>query len=303
MNVTPIRRSTALLGGAMLASALVLVPAAAQAIAPASLPATPEVAEDAPAACTVTGGTLSWGVKESFRSYISGSIANGSWEATEGATYETPAFTWSGGTGSIDPETGTGTVSFVGTTHFTGHDGVLDLTFANPTLEFEGDGTATLLLDARSTDATGAVTIDTAQEWVGDVEAPATLPVTGTALDVEDMATSLTNSGAKAFAGFYEAGDELDPISIALMFENCDVSAAPVASEEETPAPEVAETTEAPAAQQVPWLPIIIGGVAILVIGVTAGMLVAGRKRPARPGAADPAAPVTQDTPPTPPQA
>ena len=303
MNVTPIRRTSALVGGAILASALVLVPAAAQATAPVSLRATPVVAEDAPAACAVTGGTLSWGVKESFRSYISGSIANGSWDTTDGATYETPVFTWSGATGSIDPDTGTGTVSFVGTTHFTGHDGVLDLTFANPTLEFEGDGSATLLLDARSTDATGAVTIDSAQEWVGDVEAPATLPVTDTTLEVEGMATELTNSGAKAFAGFYEPGDDLDPITVALTFDACDASGAAAPAAEAPSAPADAETTAVAEPQQVPWIPIIIGGVAILVIGVTAGMLVAGRKRPARPGAGDPAAPSAQDTPPTTPQA
>lgn len=272
MNVRTARRTAASAGGILLAAGILLAPTAALA-AP----------EEGTGACTVTGGTLSWGVKESFRSYISGSIANGSWEPSEGATYETPEFQWGGATGEIDPETGSGTVSFTGIVHFTGHGGVLDLTLANPTIEFEGDGKAALMLDTRSTDAQGEVSIDTAQEWVGEVTAPAELAPSDSQLQLDAMTTVLTNSGAKAFAGFYEGGVELDPVTVALEFESCEASAA--APEEPTAPAEPVETAEPEqvAEQGVPWLPIIIGGVAILVIGVTGGMLIAGRgkKQPA----------------------
>lgn len=256
---------------------------------PASLPAI-QPAEDA-AACTVTDGTLTWGVKESFRSYISGSIANGSWEATDGATYETPHFTWTGGTGEIDPATGTGSVSFTGTVHFTGHDGVLDLTLANPTLDFEGDGVATLLLDARSTDLEGELALDVDQEWVGDVVAPSSLEPVDERLAIDAMDTTLTNSGVKAFAEFYDAGATLDRLAIDLALPGCNTSAP--ADSAEPAEPEV--TTQAPVEvveteTSVPWVPIIIGGVAILVIGVTVGMLVAGRKKPGADGVQGPTA-------------
>ncbi|MGO3032767.1 MAG: HtaA domain-containing protein, partial [Microbacterium gubbeenense] len=125
-----------IIGTGVVLAAAMLVPATA---------ASAQTTADAEA-CVVTDGTFSWGVKESFRSYISGTIANGSWEALDGATYETPNFEWTGATGSYDPATGTGSVSFPGTVHFTGHDGVLDLTLGNPTIEFEGE-TAALLLD------------------------------------------------------------------------------------------------------------------------------------------------------------
>lgn len=266
-----------LLGAAFLATPLLLAPAVALA-APA---ATPLATEGETAACQVTDGTLTWGVKESFRSYISGSIANGSWDATDGASYTTPDFEWTQATGSIDPETGIGTVSFEGTVHFTGHEGVLDLTLANPTIEFEGDGKASLLLDARSTDATGEVTIDSKQEWVGDVTAPLPLAVEGEPLKFDSMKTVLTNSGAKAFAGFYEAGVDLDPVSLSLAFSGCDVAKAMPSESTQTPAtPEPA--TEVPVAEnnsEIPWIPIVVGGVALLVIGITAGMLLSGRKR------------------------
>ena len=134
----------------------------------AAAPAAPVAAETPAGACAVEGGTFTWGVKESFRSYISGSIANGEWQVSDGLAYEVPNFVWSGATGEIDPSTGAGSVSFGGTVHFTGHDGVLDLTLANPTIEFEEDGTVALLLDTKSNDAQGNLAVDETQEWVAE---------------------------------------------------------------------------------------------------------------------------------------
>lgn len=270
-------RRGVLLGAAFLATPLLLAPA----IALASPMRAPLPAESRVAPCQVTGGTLTWGVKESFRSYISGSIANGSWDAKDGASYTTPNFQWSNATGDVDLGTGTGSVSFAGTVHFTGHDGVLDLTLTNPTIEFEGDGKASLLLDARSTDASGKLTIDAKQEWVGDLTAPFPPAVEGETLKFDKMKSVLTNSGAKAFAGFYEPGAELDPVTLALDFTGCDATTAAASKPTEKPATET--PTAAPVAEtssEIPWIPIVIGGVALLVIGVTAGMLLSGRKRP-----------------------
>lgn len=276
MNKTNIARA-----GVLLAMATLIPATAASA-------QTSSVAE----ACVVTDGTFSWGVKESFRSYISGTIANGSWEALDGATYETPVFEWSGATGSYDPATGTGSVSFPGTVHFTGHEGVLDLTLGNPTIEFEGDAAA-LLLDAHSNDMEGEVAVDAEQERVGDVALPAAPDVTGDALAASDLATTLTAPGAAAFAGFYEAGEELDPVSVSLTLENCDAVAAvaePLAEDTGEAVPIAEPAVDAPVAAQpvevradIPWAAIGVGGVALLVIGFTGGLLVGGRRpRPVR---------------------
>ncbi|MGO1798447.1 MAG: HtaA domain-containing protein [Candidatus Microbacterium stercoravium] len=275
MNSNLVSRIGVLAAAAALAgSALLVAPTAAS-------------AQTSDAACEVTGSTLSWGVKESFRAYISGSIANGSWETSDGADYETPEFVWTGGTGTFDPETGTGSVSFVGTVHFTGHDGVLDLTLANPTVEFESGGSAALLLDARSTDMEGEVAVDTAQEWVGDITLDGDLIPSDGVLDIAEQPTTLTNSGAAAFAGFYEAGVELDPVSVTLELDGCDtgvstISEEPVAEEPVAAAPIAEEETD------IPWLPIVIGGVALIVIGLTTGLLLGGRRpRPAPESASD----------------
>lgn len=277
MNPRTSRSIGAVLASVAIGGALLATPAVASATV---APATANTA----ASCEITGGTLTWGVKESFRSYISGSIANGSWETSDGATYETPDFTWSDAKGSIDPATGTGTVSFTGAVHFTGHDGVLDLTIANPTIDFEGDGRAALMLDARSTDTTGEVVVDEDAQWVGDMTVPDPIAPSENALTLSDQGAVLTSEGAKAFAGFYQAGVDLDPINLDLQLSGCESTAVALTTtappETTAPTPETVAPGETPAAQPIPWLPIGIGAVALLVIGVTAGMLLSGRKRP-----------------------
>lgn len=285
-------RRGVLLGTAFLATPLLLAPA----VALASPMSTPVTAEGGAGPCHITGGTLTWGVKESFRSYISGSIANGSWDAKDGANYTTPNFQWTNATGDVDFEAGTGRVSFSGTVHFTGHDGVLDLTLTNPTIEFEGDGKASLLLDARSTDASGKLTIDAKQEWVGDLTAPFPLAIEGEALKFDKMRSVLTNSGAKAFAGFYEPGADLDPVTVSLDITGCEVPKKIAGSPTEEPATET--PTVAPVAEtssEIPWIPIVIAGVALLVIGVTGGMLFSGRKRPQPEGSVEAQDPAAQE--------
>ena len=240
--------------------------------------AAPLAAQSTGTACEITGGTMQWGVKTSFRSYISGSIANGSWETSDGLTYESPNFTWSDATGTIDPASGTGSVSFPGTVHFTGHDGILDLTLANPTIEFEGDGKAALLLDSRSTDMDGEVAVDEEQEWVGDVTVTEPFAPAEGSLSLADLPTELTNSGVVAFAGFYEAGVELDPITLDLTVGDCAAgAAAPPAADTGTVTP-VSPGVPA-AAPAVPWAPIAVAGVAIFVTGLTIGLLIGGRRQ------------------------
>lgn len=254
------------------ASALIALSVATTSAAQAST----VVAENGAGACVVADGTLTWGVKESFRAYISGSFANGEWQTADGAEYETPSFIWTGGTGEIDPATGKGSVSFTGSVTFTGHGGVLNLNLANPTVEFE-DGEGVLLMDSKSNDMEGNLATDAKQQWVGAIK-PTSIEVQNGKVELTELPMTLTNEGAEAFAGFYEAGVDLDPISLSLQLDGCaDSGDAPVVTDDENLAvdePEAIAETE----QNVPWLPIIIGGVAVLVIGVTVGMLVAGRK-------------------------
>ncbi|MCU1439354.1 MAG: hypothetical protein JWP85_351 [Rhodoglobus sp.] len=164
----------------------------------------------ASASCTVDDATMTWGFKESFRSYISGTIANGEWTVADGATYSTPDFGWTGGAGLL-PD-GTGAIAFTGSITFTGHDGILNTTVANPQLRFDGSGIATLLLDVSGTTQEGMPVDERAVEF-------ATIDLDGAVQGDNAVITSspavLTEAGAAAF-GTYEAGEGLDPISAVL---------------------------------------------------------------------------------------
>lgn len=256
-----------------LAATTFLMPTAASAL--------PSLAEDATSStCSVTGGELQWGVKEAFRSYISGSIANGEWVVADGASYQTPLFSWSNPVGEVDAETAEGTVSFTGSIHFSGHEGVLNLLLKNPTIVFGGDGTAQLLLDTKSNNAQGELVVDEQQAYIGKIEGIGQTEPSSGALAFADASVVLTADGAAAFSGFYSSGDELDPLTLSLQFGSCEgetVAVAPVVENEG--GEEIVPISEAVPANNIPWLPIIIGGVALVIVGVTVGMLLAGRKK------------------------
>ena len=158
--------------------------------------------------CAVSAATITWGFKESFRSYVSGTIANGEWTVADGATYETPDFGWSDGVGTISERAGS--IDFSGSIEFTGHGGILDTTVANPTLVFDGGSTARLLLDVAGTTQQGAAIDEKAVEF-------AVIDLTHAdygdgIVSVVDAPTTLTEEGSAAF-GTYEAGEPFDPIT------------------------------------------------------------------------------------------
>jgi Htaa len=244
-------------------------------VAPAAGAATPAPAS---ASCTVQGGTLTWGVKESFRSYISGSIAKGGWEAGDGATYATPAFAFTGATGEIDPVSGAGRVAFHGSVHFTGHGGILDLTIASPTLRIDGDGRATLLLDVRGTDTSGAPAIDAKQTEIGTLAAAPAVDAAAGALTLSAVPLALSAAGAPAFGGFYAEGEELDPVTATVQL-SCP-AAEPVPVPTLAPSPSQTAVPAADAAGEpgtVPWIPITLG--AVVVGGGAVATAIAIRRR------------------------
>ena len=174
--------------------------------------------------CAVDDATLTWGFKESFRSYISGTIANGEWTVDDGATYETPSFGFSGGSG--DYAHGEGSVAFAGSIRFTGHGGILDTTVANPELRFEG-GSAKLYLDVRGTTQEGAEIDEAGVEFATlDLSGHVVTPGDGEVF-VQDAPATLTADGAAAF-GTYEAGETLDPLTVTITTdESCTGPPAP----------------------------------------------------------------------------
>ncbi|MEU0627365.1 HtaA domain-containing protein [Streptomyces sp. NPDC005989] len=171
---------------------------------------------------TVQGGRLDWGIKSSFQSYVTGPIANGSWSLTGGAaTVGGSQFRFHSATGSYDPATGAFGSAFAGGVHFLGHqkaDGSheLDLTISRPTVRVTG-GNGTLYADVVSKDKGSGRVTSAAQVPL------ATLGLSGidmrggsTPIALTDVPATLTDRGAKAFAGYYTAGTPLDPVSLSV---------------------------------------------------------------------------------------
>ena len=169
-------------------------------------------------------GSLDWGVKQSFRSYVSGPIGQGAIEVTGGATRNADG-TFHFGLGSARYDLGTHTLSagFAGGVRFTAHAGQLDVSLSDLKLTTSG--------------TTGTLTADTAskEQIGGPLTERQDVPL-ATFVVARDTTTGaatpakLTEEGAKAFAGFYPAGSDLDPLSVLLVQSPVSPSPSPSAS-------------------------------------------------------------------------
>ncbi|MBZ6256148.1 HtaA domain-containing protein [Streptomyces olivaceus] len=173
-------------------------------------------AEAAPAQGEIADGTLGWGVKESFRSYVVGPIAKGEITVSGGATQAAGngAFTFKDATGTYDTDAGKLTAAFQGAVNFKGHESGgtygLDLTLTNLKATLDG-GTGKLSADVTSLGAqTKGVVLADLKAASGDLEAAENV------VTVDDIAATLTEAGAKAFGDFYTAGTALDTVDLSV---------------------------------------------------------------------------------------
>jgi hypothetical protein len=154
-------------------------------------------------------GSLTWGVRESFRNYVQGPIARGNVALSGGAaanrdgTFQFPAAT--GGTRT--------TATFMGSVRFTGHDGELDLTIANPRIEINGM-TGTLFVDVLSPASSEGQAGEQRNVAFATLELSRARPVESVGgASWTNVPTALTEAGARAFGGNYRAGQAFDPVS------------------------------------------------------------------------------------------
>lgn len=288
-------RSFLLTGASLgtLAAASIVLGAAAPAFAigdVTSMRSERPAASASPSGCTITDATVTWGFKESFRSYISGSIAKGAWEPFGGVGYETPAFTWSGGTGSYDPEAGAGAISFPGGIRFTGHGGLLDSTVQNAVLDLAPasgrvvvDLAGVSMESALAGDDTVVTTPQVPLVTVDLAGLESTVAGDVLTLAATDAATAITEEGYAAF-GNYETGTAFDPLS----FTASGVCATPTPTAEPAPVVEASPAADAAEAGDDESgsgnaLPIAlfaaIGGALVATIGGTTAAVVASRRK------------------------
>jgi hypothetical protein len=167
--------------------------------------------------CEVVESEITWGFKESFRSYISGAIALGQWTTSGDVGYETPDFIFSGGEGTIAPDRRSGRVAFEGELLFEGHGGILRTSLANPSLMLDGHRRATLVFDVTG-DTMDMVSVSAEDvefvtlEWSAGDES---IDAASGEWVITDAAATLTPAGSESF-GTYSAGEPFDPVDIRL---------------------------------------------------------------------------------------
>ncbi|ROV66860.1 HtaA domain-containing protein [Streptomyces globisporus] len=225
---------------------------------------------------------VDWGVRRTFREYVTGSIGQGEWTLADGAQDGGALFRFPRGKGTYDAEKETLDAEFSGSIRFTGaHD--LDLKFAAVTVTVavtEGEGTlsADVTSEGRTTKDVPIVTFE-AEDFA---------PKDGLAALTEAPAT-LTAEGSKAFGSMYRAGTAMDPVSLAVTVDEKaqlpalpDLGSEPTAAaepmkkaaEEPSAAPAAASSDSGPGAGT--WA--AMGGGALLLLGAVAAFFVLRRR-------------------------
>jgi hypothetical protein len=172
------------------------------------------------AATPVTTGSLTWGVKASFVSYITGPIASGEVALGGGATAAGAQFRFPGASGTADGQTGAFNVAFQGNIRFSGHDmgagPLLDVKLENLRVVTE-NGVTYLVADAVSKSLQSAVAESYPNLKVARLNFAGITPsFAAGSLTYANVPAELTADGVPAFADFYPSGTALDPVTIVI---------------------------------------------------------------------------------------
>ncbi|RGE14200.1 HtaA domain-containing protein, partial [Leucobacter sp. wl10] len=158
----------------------------------------------------------SWGFRESWRNYVKGPIANGGISASAPATAaDDGVVTWANGTGTVDVEAGTGTITYAGAMVSRGHQGLgagggwgLEQTLANAQIVLTSPTTATLSAEVTQRAYSSWPAMNGERVVLADLAIP-----------VGDLADGrVTASGTLTAAGngvyvIYPAGSATDPVT------------------------------------------------------------------------------------------
>jgi hypothetical protein len=184
---------------------------------PAGCPAPTAAPTGTPA---VSGGTLEWGFKTSFRTYIRSGAAHGS-IAVSGGAVETPnGFTFTSPRGLLRAD-GTGDARYAGTVYFEGHgsgdQALLRLWICRPRVVLTSPTAGVLRADIASRTLESQEVVEYPNVEVAELDLTNTTPTTtGGTKTWTNVPTTLSLDAEGAFAGFYEAGQELDPLTFRL---------------------------------------------------------------------------------------
>ncbi|MEV0263933.1 HtaA domain-containing protein [Streptomyces sp. NPDC050617] len=164
---------------------------------------------------TIADGNLDWGVKKSFRTYITGG-AKGSIELSGGAAKNGDGYRFPKGHGSYDADTSALDAAFDGAVRFTGHEGQLDLRFSDLKVQVKGAKGA-LVADV-SAKALGSGKVENSKDLrLADLDLSGKpMKAKGKIVTLSGVPARLTDAGAKAFGGYYDEPSkrDLDPVTL-----------------------------------------------------------------------------------------
>ncbi|PPG32435.1 hypothetical protein C5E10_09875 [Pseudoclavibacter sp. RFBG4] len=150
-------------------------------------------------------GELRWPIKSSFVEYVRRS--GGKVLLEGGAFVDDEEFAYPRGatdTAWLSGDTPMGSASFTGAVRLTGHGGMLDVSFRNPQLVFEGEdarlvvqGEGGELIDFASCEIGTPLVRDDVAEWLG-------------------VRVILTPEGSRVFNGMYRPYSEMDSLNFTL---------------------------------------------------------------------------------------
>ncbi|MEW2476380.1 HtaA domain-containing protein [Micromonospora gifhornensis] len=163
----------------------------------------------------VTGGSLDWGFKSSFRAYVSTGNGNPPIAVTDGATRNADGtFKFPATGGTYDSATGATTVTYGGTVVFSYPAHFFTITLANPTVVLDGAGGSLLADVDLQASGGGFQPVRIEQAAVATLgTATASPTASGDTVSWSNLTTTLTETGATAFSGFFTTGTVLDPAS------------------------------------------------------------------------------------------
>ncbi len=225
-------------------------------------------------------------MRASWRDYVSGDLAAGSWRAEDGAQDGGAVFRFTEGAGEADG--GDYALAFTGSVAFTG-EGV-DLTIADPAVT--------------AADGKGVLSAEVDGERVDLAEFEATLDERDGLLIAEGVPTTLSADGVAAFDGYYQAGDAMDPLTIAVpLSEDAELPALPdLGSDPESEPPAPAETEEAADESGAGPLVWIVPAALLALLAAAAIAIAVRRRRAGRPAPAATGAAADETAPNTPQQ-
>lgn len=187
---------------------------ASESASPSASPS--DTATAAPVSGDITDGTLGWGVKQSFRTYVVDGVAKGAITTSAGATQAAGngVFNFVDGSGTYDTDAETLSAAFAGAVNFKGHEDNgtygLDLTLSDLKATID-NGAGELTADVESLGETSDDVV------LADLTTDAAdLTAENDVITLSDVTAKLTAAGATAFGDFYETGAELDPVDLSV---------------------------------------------------------------------------------------